>query len=60
MRVMSTTPATLPDSVEELRALVLLQAGRAATYPAQVAEREITIAQQSESLSAHTEEISQL
>ena len=67
MRVMSTTPATLPDSVEELRALVLLQADRAAKYQAEIAEheaviaeRETKIAAQAESLSAHTEEISEL
>ena len=54
---MPTTPAGLPDSIEELRALVLLQkqdiASQAATYQAQVAERDATI-------NAHTEEISEL
>ena len=61
---MTTTPANLPDSIEDLRALVLLQVTKHEEEKQQlerkVSERERVIAKQEQTVSEYSEEISQL
>jgi transposase/uncharacterized coiled-coil protein SlyX len=64
MRDMKTTPADLPDSIEDLRALIFLQAEEHEEEKQQlelkVAEQEHAIAKQEQTVSEYSEEISQL
>jgi transposase/uncharacterized coiled-coil protein SlyX len=64
MRDMKTTPADLPDSIEDLRALIFLQAEEHEEEKQQlelkVAEQEHAIAEQEQTVSEYSEEISQL
>ncbi len=57
---MTTTPADLPDSIEELRALVLLQQGEIAKHDSLVAQHQAVVVKHEETLSEYSEEISQL
>jgi transposase/uncharacterized coiled-coil protein SlyX len=61
---MTTTPADLPDSIEDLRALVLLQAEKHEEEKHQlelkVSEQEQAIAKQEQTVSEYSEEITQL
>ena len=54
---MTTTPAELPVSIEELRALVLLQQQR---HQAVLSQQEVVISERDVEISEHKEEISQL
>jgi transposase/uncharacterized coiled-coil protein SlyX len=64
MRDMKTTPADLPDSIEDLRALLFLQAEEheeeKQQFELKVAEQEQEIAKQEQTVSEYSEEISQL
>ena len=59
---MTTTPADLPDSIEDLRVLVLLQAEKHEEEKHQlelkVSEQEQAIAKQEQTVSEYSEEIS--
>ncbi len=50
--MVTTTPADLPDSVEELRALVLVQQD-------QIAERDVQLSEHSEEISKHEQTVSE-
>jgi len=58
--MVTTTPAALPDSIEELRALVHLQQVQLTKREEQLLQREEKIAQQEQKVTEYSEEIAQL